>query len=45
VLLPDEFASVPDDPWSFTDDEAMESEAEYSGSETSGSESDSGDDG
>lgn len=41
MLLPEGFVPVPDDPWSLTDDEPMESEAEYSGSETSGPDSDS----
>jgi len=41
VLLPEGFVPVPDDEWSLTDDEPMESEAEYSGSETSGCDSDS----
>jgi hypothetical protein len=36
VMLPDDFVFVPDDEWSLTDDEPMDSEAEYSGSETSG---------
>jgi len=41
VLLPEGSVPVPDEEWSLTDDEPMESEAEYSGSETSGYESDS----
>ena len=41
MLLPEGFVPVPDDPWSLTDDEPMDSEAEYSGSETSGYDSDS----
>ena len=45
MLLPEGFVPVPDDPWSLTDDELLESEAEYSGSETSGPDSDPEDDG
>ena len=41
MLLSEGIVPVPDDPWSLTDDEPMESEAEYSGSETSDSDSDS----
>ena len=44
MLLPEGFVPVPDDPWSLTDDEPIESEAEYSGSETFGSDSDAEDD-
>lgn len=44
LMLPDGWVPVPDDDWSLTDEDPIDSEAEYSGEETSDfdSESDSG---